>query len=234
MTVSEVAATGLTRASARRFLLSLQELGYVRSSGRQFSLGQRVLKLAYHYLGAAGLPEIARPHMENLAEATSESCSLAVLDGDEIVYVQRVTAPRIMRVVINIGTRFPAYTTSMGRVLISDHDDQWLDDYLQRAPEQPALRIAVPVDVPKIKAEIQKIRQQGYCLVDGEIESALRAVAVPVRDTAGRIVASMSIAVHDSRGTAERMTQDILPALQETAWAVERDLASRGFTAFLA
>jgi IclR family pca regulon transcriptional regulator len=234
MSISEVAeATGLNRASARRFLLTLQELGYVRSSGRRYSLGPRVLELAYHYLGAAGLPEIARPHMDRLAEETSESCSLAVLDGNDIVYVQRVTAARFVRVMISIGTRFPAYSTSMGRVLISDREDAWIDDFLHHAPVgQPTLRIAPPVDVPKIKAEIEKIRTQGYYVLDNEVAPGLRVLAVPLRDNAGRMLASMAITAHDSSENAEHIIRDALPLLRAAARAVEADLAQNGVTAF--
>jgi IclR family pca regulon transcriptional regulator len=234
LTISEVAEiTGLGRASARRFLLTLEDLGYVRQSGRRFTLGPQVLELAAHYLGAAGVPEIARPHMERLAETTSESCSLAVLDGLDIVYVQRVTAPRIVRVMINIGTRFPAYSTSMGRVLISARSDEWVDGFLAKAPVgRPNLRIAPPLDLPRVKHEIQKIRELGYCLMDGEMEPALRMLAVPVRDGADRTVASMAIANHDSTRTADDMLRDILPPLQAAAHAVERDVVSRGVTAF--
>src|SRR6476469_6668223 len=133
LTLSDVAReTGLTRAAARRFLLTLADLGYVRSDGRLFALTARVLELGYAYLSALSLPEIAEPHLEALVADVRESSSLSVLDGDDIVYVARVPTSRIMRVAINVGTRFPAYATSMGRVQLAGLSDDDLTAYLNR------------------------------------------------------------------------------------------------------
>jgi IclR family pca regulon transcriptional regulator len=138
LTLSDVARrTGLTRAAARRFLLTLTDLGYVRTDGKQFALTPRVLELGYAYLSSLTLPEIAEPHLERLAADVRESSSVSVLDGDEIVYVGRVPTSRIMRVSINVGTRFPAYATSMGRVLLAALSDGQLDAYLARADIRP-------------------------------------------------------------------------------------------------
>src|SRR3954462_10671889 len=132
LTLSDVArATGLTRAAARRFLLTLTDLGYVRTDGRLFALTARVLELGYAYLSALSLPEVAEPHLEALVAEVRESSSLSVLNGDDIVYVARVPTSRIMRVAINVGTRFPAYATSMGRVQLAGLSDGELDDYLE-------------------------------------------------------------------------------------------------------
>src|SRR3954471_13489453 len=134
LTLSEVArATGLTRAAARRFLLTFADLGYVRTDGRLFALSPRVLELGYAYLSSLSLPEVAEPHLEQLVAEVHESSSVSVLDGDDVVYVARVPTSRIMRVAISVGTRFPAYATSMGRVLLAGLDDAELDAFLARA-----------------------------------------------------------------------------------------------------
>src|SRR4051794_9823178 len=133
LTLSDVArSTGLTRAAARRFLLTLADLGYVRSDGRMFSLTARVLELGYAYLSSLSLPEVAEPHLERLVAEVRESSSVSVLDGDDIVYVARVPTSRIMTVAINVGTRFPAYATSMGRVLLAGLTDDEIEAYLGR------------------------------------------------------------------------------------------------------
>src|SRR3954453_58835 len=138
LTLSDVARrTGLTRAAARRFLLTLADLGYVRSDGKRFALTPRVLELGYAYLSSLSLPEIAEPHLERLAAAVRESSSVSILDGDEIVYVGRVPTSRIMRVSITVGTRFPAYATSIGRVLLAGLSEDDLDAYLARATITP-------------------------------------------------------------------------------------------------
>src|SRR5215475_14110378 len=131
LTLSEVARiTDLPRASVRRFLHTLVELGYMRTDGRRFSLRPKILELGYAYLSSLGLPEVAMPHLERLVERTHESSSVSVLDGDEVVYVARVPTKRIMRIAISVGTRFPAFATSMGRVMLAGQSQEWLDEYL--------------------------------------------------------------------------------------------------------
>src|SRR5919202_3507385 len=142
LTLSEVArATGLDRAAARRFLLTLADLGYVHSDGRSFMLAPRVLELGYAYLSSISLPEVAEPHMERLVADVHESSSVSVLDGDDIVYVARVPVSRIMTVSINVGTRFPAYATSMGRVLLAGLPAPPLDAHFDPVtPQRPSPR----------------------------------------------------------------------------------------------
>src|SRR5262245_14424765 len=182
LTLSDVArATGLTRAAARRFLLTLQDLGYVRTDGRLFALTPRVLELGYAYLSSLSLPEVAEPHLERLAAEVRESSSVSVLDGDDIVYVARVPTSRIMRVAINVGTRFPAYATSMGRVQLAALPGAELDAYLDRVELRP-LTANTLIDPAKLRAELDRIRQQGWALVDQELEEGLRSVAAPIRD----------------------------------------------------
>ncbi|MEV4189060.1 IclR family transcriptional regulator domain-containing protein [Streptosporangium canum] len=230
LTLSEVArATGLTRAAARRFLLTLVDLGYVRTDGRLFALSPRVLELGYAYLSGLSLPEVAEPHLARLVAEVRESASMAVLDGEDIVYVARVATTRIMRVSIDIGTRFPAHCTSMGRVLLAGLPAGEPDARLGRA----GLRgfTARTVTTPSaLLAELDRVRSQGWAMVDQELEEGLRSVAVPVRDRSGRVVAAMNISSHASRTTVESVRNDLLPPLLAAAARVEADLHATGVT----
>src|SRR5579875_2442675 len=180
LTLSEVArATGLTRAAARRFLLTLVDLGYIRTDGRLFALRPRILELGFAYLSSAGLPEVAQPHMEALTAAVHESCSMSMLDGGDIVYVARVPTRRIMTVAINVGTHFPAYATSMGRVLLAAQDDDWLENYLATTRFE-SLAPSTVTDAGRLRTILRKVRTQGYCIVDQELEVGLRSIAVPI------------------------------------------------------
>ncbi|WP_433365475.1 IclR family transcriptional regulator domain-containing protein [Streptosporangium sp. CA-115845] len=228
LTLSEVArATGLTRAAARRFLLTLVDLGYVRTDGRLFALSPRVLDLGYAYLSSLSLPEMAEPHLERLVAEVHESASVAVLDGEDVVYVARVATTRIMRVTINIGTRFPAHCTSMGRVLLAWLPPDELDAYLDRTE----LRRFTPKTVTTadaLRAELERVRSQGWAMVDQELEEGLRSIAVPVRDRSGRVSAAMNISSHASRTTPESAHRDLLPPLLAAAARVEADLHAAG------
>jgi IclR family pca regulon transcriptional regulator len=228
LTLSDVARiTGLNRASARRFLHTLVELGYVRSDGRLFSLRPKILELGYAYLSSLSLPEVAMPHLEQLVERVHESSSVSVLDGDEVVYVARVPTRRIMRIAIAVGTRFPAYATSMGRVLLAGQSDQWLDGYLASV----TLRAITPhtiADVARLRAELARVRRDGYALVDQELEEGLRSLAAPVRDGGGRVVAAVNLAAHASADTAEAMRERLLGPLRETAALIGADLRATG------
>ncbi len=228
LTLSEVArVTGLTRAAARRFLLTLTELGYVHFDGRMFSLRPRVLELGYAYLSTLGLNEVAAPHMEELVAALRESSSVAVLDGDDIAYVVRVPTQRIMTVAIAVGTRFPAYATSMGRVLLAYLPPAELDAYMERVELQPLTRRTVP-DKPSLRAELAEVAAQGYAIVDQELEDGLRSVAVPIRDASGQVIAALNMSAHASRATLEQLRRRILPGLLETAQRIEVDLRALG------
>ncbi|MEV0617307.1 IclR family transcriptional regulator C-terminal domain-containing protein [Nonomuraea sp. NPDC050404] len=226
LTLSQVArATGLSRAAARRFLLTLADLGYVRSDGRLFSLTPRVLELGYAYLSGLSLPEVADPHLERLAAEVRESASVAVLDGEDVVYVARVATARIMRVSISIGTRFPAYCTSMGRVLLAALPGEALETYLERA----ALRrltsrtIVLPA---ALRAELAEVRGRGWAMVDQELEEGLRSIAAPIRDRTGRTVAAVNVSTHATRTSLQAVRRDLLPPLLATAGKIEADLAS--------
>ena len=226
LTLSDVArSTGLTRAAARRFLLTLADLGYVRTDGRWFSLSPRVLELGYAYLSSLSLPEVAEPHMERLVAEVHESSSVSVLDGEDIVYVARVPTSRIMTVSINVGTRFPAYATSMGRVLLAEHPD--LDGYLERV-ELRSLSPRTVTSPDALRAELAKVRRQGWALVDQELEEGLRSVAAPIRDRSGTVVAAMNLSAHASRMTIDAARRTLVPPLLATAARIEADLASTG------
>jgi IclR family transcriptional regulator, pca regulon regulatory protein len=224
LTLSDVARrTGLTRAAARRFLLTLVDLGYVRTDGKQFALTPRVLDLGYAFLSSLTLPEVAEPHLERLAAELRESSSVSVLDGDEIVYVGRVPTSRIMRVSINVGTRFPAYATSMGRVLLAGLPEPELAAYLARAEIRPLTSRAID-NADALAAELDRVREQGWALVDQELEEGLRSVAAPVRDASGRTIAAVNVSAHASRVSAQDVQDTLLGPLLETAQRIEADL----------
>ena len=217
MTLTEVAtATGMTRAAARRFLLTLEDLGFVASDGKHFSLTPHILRLGYAYLSSMNWWHIAQPYMEEVARTVQESCSAAVLDGDEIVYVARVSASRIMSVNLSIGTRLPAYCTSLGRVLLAHRPTSWVNGYLARA----ALEKRAPrtnTDPDRLRAEIDKVRGQGFSLVDEELEAGVRSISVPLYDRTGTCIAALNIGGAAARTTVQRQLDVYLPALREAA-----------------
>jgi IclR family transcriptional regulator, pca regulon regulatory protein len=224
LSLSEVArATGLTRAAARRFLLTLVRLEYVRSDGREFSLRPRVLELGYAYLSGLALPEVAAPHMEELVAKLHESSSISVLDGHHIVYVVRVPTKRIMTVAISVGTRFPAFATSMGRVLLAALPGDELDRYLAAAKFE-TLTARTVTDPDRLRAIVGEVARQGYSIVDQELEEGLRAVAAPIRGAADVGTAAINVSAHASRVTMAAMREQILPALLETVRQIEADL----------
>jgi IclR family transcriptional regulator, pca regulon regulatory protein len=224
LTLSEVARlTGLTRAAARRFLLTLVELGYMRTDGRLFGLRPRILELGYAYLSSLSLPELAQPHMEALVASVHESCSVSVLDGADVVYVARVPTKRIMTVAIAVGTRFPAYATSMGRVLLASQPSSWLDAYLSSTP-LVSLTPRTVTDPARLRSVLARVRSQGFAVVDQELEEGLRSMAVPLRDPEGTVVAAMNVSARTSRGSSEAIRRELLPHLQKAAAAIEADL----------
>jgi IclR family pca regulon transcriptional regulator len=227
LTLTEVAvATGVTRAAARRFLLTLVDLGYVRSDGRFFSLSPRVLELGYAYLSSLSLPEVAEPHLEALVAEVNESSSVSVLDAGDVVYVARVPTSRIMTVAISVGTRFPAYATSMGRVLLAGMPEAELEKYLGEV-KLDRLTTRTVGSVAALRAELSRVRAQGWAIVDQELEEGLRAVAAPIRDRTGRTVAAVNISAHASRTPVESVRRDLLPPLLAAAARIEADLPSR-------
>jgi IclR family pca regulon transcriptional regulator len=222
--LSDVAReTGLTRAAARRFLLTLVRLGYVRQDGTTFSLRPRVLELGYAYLSALSLPEVAMPHMETLVAEVNESSSIAVLDDLDVVYVARVPTQRIMTITIAVGTRLPAYATSMGRVLLADLDHFDLEERLDRT-ELQRLTPKTVRDLSELRALVDRAGEAGYAMVDQELEQGVRSAAVPIRDATGKVVAAMNVSVHATRMTMQALRRDVVPKLRRTAQAIEVDL----------
>jgi IclR family pca regulon transcriptional regulator len=224
LTLSDVArATGLPRAAARRFLLTLVELGYVRSDGGRFSLRPRVLELGYAYLSGLGLPEVAQPHMEALVARVNESSSMSVLDDTDVVYVVRVPTRRIMAITLAVGTRLPAYATSMGRVLLAALPPDDLDERLGRTAIRPLTATTV-ADADALRARLDRVRDQGWATVDQELEEGVRSVAAAVRDASGAVTAALNVSAHASRTSMQALRRDVLPLLLETAAAIEAEL----------
>lgn len=226
LSLSEVAAvTGLSRAAARRFLRTLVHLGYMHAADGKFSLRPRILELGYAYLSSLTLPEVAMPHLEELLEQVHESSSVSELDGDDIVYIARVPSKRIMRVTISVGTRFPAYATSMGRVLLAARPDEWLAEYLNgRAFDH--LTGHTITSAGDLHRELRLIRARGWALVDQELEEGLRSVAAPIRDAGGTVIAAINVATHAGRRGLENIAEDLVQPMLAAAKRIERDLAS--------
>jgi IclR family pca regulon transcriptional regulator len=226
LSLSEVAAaTGLSRAAARRFLHTLVHLGYMRANGGRFELRPKILELGYAYLSSLTLPEVAMPHLEELVEQVRESSSVSELDAGDVVYVARVPTKRIMAVTISVGTRFPAYATSMGRVLLAAQPDAWLDDYLATVSLHHLTGRTITT-ASGLGQELRKIRTRGWALVDQELEEGVRSIAAPIRDLDGTVIAAVNIATHAGRRTLDSIVADLLGPLLAAAARIERDLAS--------
>lgn len=227
MTLSEVATvTGLTRATARRFLLTLQRLGYVTSDDREFSLSPRTLELGYAYLSSTPFWDLAIPHMETLVDCLHESSSISVLDVDDIVYVARVPTKRIMTISLAVGSRLPAYPTSMGRVLLAGLRPDRLDEYLARVKPEPLTPRTVN-DVDTLRRIVDEVRAQGWALVDQELEAGVRSAAAPLRDIHDRVIGALNVSAHATRTTLAELQRTFVPALLETAAVINSGLARR-------
>jgi IclR family transcriptional regulator, pca regulon regulatory protein len=225
LTLSEVAAaTGLARPTARRLLLTLEELGYIRSGGNQFALTPRVMALGMAYVGSLGLWDIARGHMERLVAATRESSSISQLDGSDIVYVARVAVPKLITLRVEIGTRFPARFTSQGKVLLAALQPARLETVLAQ-PSRSELPPREPVDHVRFTAELEAIRARGWALADEELAPGIRSVAVPIRDGRGDVQAAMNVTVHAAETSLEKLTDEYLPLLLRAAGDVSADWA---------
>jgi IclR family pca regulon transcriptional regulator len=226
--LSDIAArTGLARAVVRRNLLTLQHLGYVTARGRQFLLTPRVLEIGYSYLSSLGLGALAQQPMEQLAGAVEESCSLSVLDGGDVVYVQRIAVRKVMSVALGIGARLPAFAASMGRVMLADFTPAALGEWL-RAHKLRAYTPATLHTATALKSELGRVRAQGYSLVAQELELGLCSIAVPIRAADGRVVAGLNVSMQYSDDVRDRATARVLPALRSAQGAIERALADGG------
>lgn len=227
LTLSEVSQrTGLTRASARRFLLTLESLGYVGLEGRRYCLRPKVLDLGFAYLSSVPTFEIVESHMEAMVQQIQESSSASVLDGTDIIYTVRVPTKRIMSIQIEVGTRLPAYATSMGRVLLASLAKDQLDQYFEVAKLE-RLTPATVADEAQLRAVLGEVRRQGWCMLDQELEVGVRSVAVPLHDASGGAFAAMNISTNATRVPADRLLGELLPLLQKTAAAIEEEIRAR-------
>jgi len=228
LTLSEVAQlTGTTRATARRILLTLERLGHVRSDGRHFALTARVLSLGWAYLSSLDLPEIAQPFMRDLVSETGESTSIATLDIPEVVYVARVPTQRIMSITLGIGTRLPAHATSMGRVLLAALPDDDRERFLDRATLEAYTQRTI-VDTAMLRRVLAGVAEQGWAMVDQELEMGLRSVAAPLHGSDERTIAALNISAAAARVSTEELRGRFLPALLATAGAISTALRQKG------
>ena len=217
MTLSQAAqAAGLSRATARRILRTLTALGYVEQSGRQFALSSGILRLGYAYLATQNWIEQATPLMRQLSEQFHESCSAAILQGTEIVYVARIPARRIMSVTLAVGTRLPAFHTSLGRIQLGFLDDA---EFWRRL-KSLCIESYTPSTITDLQAlfdRVQEDRAQGFSIVDEELERGLRSIAVPILDRSGQAVAALNLSTHSTRTTRNEMRDRFLPSLRTAA-----------------
>lgn len=224
MTLSEVAhQTDMTRAAARRFLLTLVKEGYAETDGKYFSLRPRVLELGFAYLSSNGIAEAAQAAMRDVVAGTGESCSAAVLDGDDIVYVCRVPSARVLAIGLSVGSRLPAYCTAMGRVLVAGLPEDRRAAFLERTPIARLTPRTVP-DRAALARAVEEAARQGWAAVDQELEEGLRSIAVPVRDASGRVAAAINASVHAGRTTVEELRERVLPVLLEASARITASL----------
>jgi IclR family pca regulon transcriptional regulator len=225
MTLTQVAsAAGLARPTARRLLLTLEELGFVRSADGTFELTPKVLTLGMSYFGALGLWEIARPHLEALVRRTGESSSMAQLDGSDIVYVARVAVPKIIALRVDIGTRFPAAQTSQGKVLLAALSPAELRSTLAE-PSRAGLPPYIGHTADQLESELTEVRARGWALADEELAPGIRSVAVPVRDGTGTVRAAMNVTVHAAETSTDQLLSQHLPPLLRTAGDISAEWA---------
>jgi IclR family transcriptional regulator, pca regulon regulatory protein len=226
MTLAAVAAAaGLARPTARRMLLTLAELGYVRAADGGFELTPRVLDLGMSYVLSRGLWEVARPHMEALVAQTHESSSIAQLDGSDIVYVARVAVPKIIALAVTIGTRFPAMQTSLGKVMLAGLATDEAERVLAE-PSRSGIAARWQPDAAQRAAELRDVRARGWSLTDEQLALGIRSVAAPLRDGSGRVIAAMNVTVHAAETPVEMLTGQYLPLLLQAAGAISADWAA--------
>ncbi|HEX5204367.1 MAG TPA: IclR family transcriptional regulator C-terminal domain-containing protein [Actinoplanes sp.] len=223
MTLSEIAGqTGLARPTVRRILITLEELGYVRSADRGYALTPRVLDLGMAYVNSLSMWEVARPHMEKLVSQTNESTSMAQLDGHDIVYVARVAVPKIVTLAVTIGTRFPAPATSMGKVLLAALPPAALSAVLAE-PSRSGINARWQPTAADLDAALREVRAKGWALADQDLAPGIRSVATGVRDGDGTVIAAINVTVHAAETSVETLIEDHLPKLLRTAADISHD-----------
>ena len=211
-TIAEIArASGLDRASARRCLLTLVEAGYATNDGPYFELTPRILRLGNSFLSAS-LPRLMKPFLDQLADEVRESCSAAVLDRTEVVYILRATHHRVMGAGLIPGSRLPAFCTALGRVLLASLPTEKSQEILRSSDIRPLTKYTL-TDIDELTKELDKVRADGYAIIDREIEIGARSIAVPVLNGSGRTVAACVVAVHASTATAKQLKTNYLPAM---------------------
>lgn len=226
MTLAEVArAADLNRATARRLLMTLEELGYVRRRDDRFQLTPRVLDLGYAYLASFAVPELALPYLEDLSESVGEASSIGVLDDADVVYVARIPANRVMTVSIGLGSRFPAYRTSLGRVLLASLDDAEVAELWERSDRRNPTEHTVRT-LSELLERLAEVRQHGFAMVDQELELGVRSIAAPVHGPSGATIAAMNVSTHVNRIDEDELESRFVPALLETTSKLDRALSS--------
>jgi IclR family pca regulon transcriptional regulator len=226
MSLSAVAAkAGLARPTARRMLLTLEELGYVRVVTGGFELTPRVLDLGMSYVLSRNLWEVARPHMETLVAQTHESSSIAQLDGSDIIYVARVAVPKIVTLAVTIGTRFPAMQTSLGKVLLAALPPEEAERVLTE-PSRSGITPRWQPDAAARLMELRDVRARGWSLTDEQLARGIRSVAAPLRDGTGQVIAALNVNCHAAETPVEKLTGEFLPLLIKTASAISADWAA--------
>lgn len=227
LTLTQVAGrAGLTRAGARRLLLTLEELGYASHIGRQYFLTPKVLSLGYAYISSMPLWNIAQPIVGRLVQETNETCSLSVLDDTDVVYILRIPVRRILSVSGNVGSRLPAYATSMGRILLGAFSSQEIDNLLSKVEMVPYTRSTV-TDPAKLKKVIAQDRERGWSWIDGELEEHICGLSVPVFDGEKKIIAALNISFNRPRISRDAVVKKYLPALKIAADQMSRSMAMR-------
>lgn len=218
LTVSQISAhTGISRAAVRRCLHTLVQLGFAGCDDQQhFFLRPKVLSLGHAYFSSTPLAKVAQPVLEQLSGVLSESCSVATLEGSEVFYIARAAVSRIMSIDLKVGSRLPAFCTSMGRVLLAHLRHEQLDAYLAHVVLMPHTNRTV-VSVPKLRQLVETARRNGYAIVDQELEVGLRSIAVPIRDTAGSVIAALNVGCHAQRISIREMQTMFLPQLRKAA-----------------
>ena len=217
LTLADVSRiTGLSRASVRRSLLTLQALGYAESSGRYFSLSPQVLTLAQAYLSSSPVPRVAQSFLEKVSEQLGESCSLSILHHDEVIYIARSARKRIGSLHRDVGTHLPAHCTSMGRVLLAALSGKELDAFLAKVHLESYTRYTI-VDKEELRAAIDKARRSNYCLVEQEWEIDLRTLAIPIQNASGRVIAAMNMGARVSQISRKQMLDGFLPVMRDAA-----------------
>ncbi|MEO8906957.1 MAG: IclR family transcriptional regulator C-terminal domain-containing protein [Microbacteriaceae bacterium] len=223
MSLSEVAvASSLPRPTARRILITLEQLGYVRSGDQGFMLTPQVIELGMAYIGSTNIWEIVRPNLVHLVQQTNESSSIAQLDGSDIVYVARVAVPKLVTLTVTIGTRFPALSTSLGKVLLAALPADELDATLA-LPSRSGLTARWQPDRAEIDAALQGVRDRGWAMTDEQLARGIRSIATGIRDASGHTIAAVNVNANSAETSLQTLTDHHLPLLQQAADAISQD-----------